>query len=401
MRLLIVSPYFAPSSLVGAQRMTILARYLADLGNEVHVISLTAETMQRTTGNSCRSTPPENVICHTFDLPEEVSNLFVNEKNRSAAFDKVFAEVLEQYTCDGLLVTLGPFYTLYSLKRFVKKYKLPYILDFRDLGSVERMKNDTLSNYIRTHLTEMYAHRIENGAVKGADFVTVVCPGDVERMKKAYHIPDDKICCIFNGFDEERIKGMQRRKLEGESFKIGVFGKFMIYNPEKGPLILKAVDRLRKEGLNVQIIHVGVGRDDVLETVKSLGIDPDCYVGKGILDYKDGVEIMAGCNMFAMDYVHPTGLGTKIFDYINLNKPVLAVAPQGISFTQFVSQFENCFIVEEEEEIYHSIRRVITEKIQKLDSHVDTDAFSRKHQNKKFEALVNDYLRAHQTVQSA
>ena len=62
MRLLIVSPYFAPSSLVGAQRMTSLAKYLADLGNEVHVIALTAETMQRTTGNSCRSTPPANVL---------------------------------------------------------------------------------------------------------------------------------------------------------------------------------------------------------------------------------------------------------------------------------------------------------------------------------------------------
>ena len=49
MKILIVSPYFAPSSLVGAQRMTSLARYLADHGHEVHVVSLTADTMERTT----------------------------------------------------------------------------------------------------------------------------------------------------------------------------------------------------------------------------------------------------------------------------------------------------------------------------------------------------------------
>ncbi len=394
MRLLIVSPYFAPSSLVGAQRMTSLAKYLADLGNEVHVIALTAETMQRTTGNSCRSTPPANVTVHQFDLPEEVPNIFKNELNRAAAFDKVFESILEQYTFDGLLVTLGPFYTLYSLKKFVKKYNLPYILDFRDLGSVERMKNDTLANYIRTHLTELYAHRVENGAVKGADYVTVVCPGDVDRMKKAYRIPDDKISCIFNGYDEERLKGVNCKPAPSADnvFKIGVFGKFMIYNPEKGPLILKAVDRLRKEGINAQIVHVGVGRDDVLETIRQLGVDPACYDGRGILDYKDGVSVMAGCNMFAMDYVHPTGLGTKIFDYINLNKPVLAVAPQDINFSQFVSQFENCFVVDDEEQIYRTMRKIAMERIQTLDSKMNADAFSRKHQNKRFVDLLQAYM---------
>ena len=81
MRLLIVSPYFAPSSLVGAQRMTSLAKYLHDLGHEIHVIHLTADTMQRTTGNSCHSTAPEGLILHPFDLPEELPNIFANELN--------------------------------------------------------------------------------------------------------------------------------------------------------------------------------------------------------------------------------------------------------------------------------------------------------------------------------
>ena len=71
MKILIVSPYFAPSSLVGAQRMTSLARYLADHGHEVHVVSLTADTMERTTDASCHSVPPEHVVVHPFDLPVE------------------------------------------------------------------------------------------------------------------------------------------------------------------------------------------------------------------------------------------------------------------------------------------------------------------------------------------
>lgn len=395
MRLLIVSPYFAPSSLVGAQRMTSLAKYLVDLGHEIHVIHLTADTMQRTTGNSCRSTAPEGIILHPFDLPEEVPNIFANELNKGRAFDVVFEQVLESYEFDGLLVTLGPFYPLYSLKKFVEKYNLPYMLDFRDLGSIERIKKDTLLNYIKTSLTEVYAHHVEATVVKGADFVTVVCPGDVGRMQKAYKIPDDRITCIFNGFDEERTKGMDLHKpVEGKTFRIGVFGKFMIYNKAKGPLILRAVDRLRKEGHDVQIVHVGVGQDDVRQTIADMGIDPACYDGRGILDYKDGVAVMSGCNMFAMDYVHPTGLGTKIFDYIHLNKPVLVVAPEDIYFAEFISQFENCFRVEDEEEIFNAFKKVITEQIKTLDDKVDADAFSRRHQNKRFEALVKKYLNA-------
>lgn len=394
MRLLIVSPYFAPSSLVGAQRMTSLAKYLHDLGHEIHVIHLTAETMQRTTGNSCRSVAPEGLVLHPFDLPEEVPNLFTNELNKGKAFDVVFQQVLESYEFDGLLVTLGPFYPLYSLKKFVEKYKLPYLLDFRDLGSIERIKRDTLFNFIKTRLTELYAHHVEATVIKGADFVTVVCPGDVGRMQKAYKIPDDKIQCIFNGFDEERIKDVVLRKTHPKTFKIGVFGKFMIYNKAKGPLILRAVDRLRKEGYDVEIVHVGVGQDDVRQTIAEMGIDPACYNGQGIQDYSVGVEIMSGCNMFAMDYVHPTGLGTKIFDYIHLNKPVLVVAPEDIYFAEFISQFENCFRVEDEEEIYQAFKKVITQQIETLDDKVDADAFSRRHQNKRFHALVQQHLSA-------
>lgn len=392
MRILIVSPYFAPSSLVGAQRMTSLAKYLVDNGHEVHVIHLTAETMQRTTGNSCHSTAPEGIILHPFDLPNEVPNIFANELNKGRAFDVVFRRVLESYKFDGLLVTLGPFYPLYSLKKFVEQYNLPYMLDFRDLGSIERIKKDTLMNYIRTSLTEIYAHHVEATVIKGADYVTVVCPGDVGRMQKAYNIPDDKIDCIFNGFDEERTKGIEFRKPDEKTFKIGVFGKFMIYNKAKGPLILRAVDRLRKEGYDVEIVHVGVGQDDVRRTVAEMGIDPACYNGQGIQDYRVGVEIMSGCNMFAMDYVHPTGLGTKIFDYIHLNKPVLVVAPGDIYFAEFISQFENCFRAEDEEEIYKVFKRIITEQIKTLDDTVDADAFSRRHQNKRFQALVEKFL---------
>ncbi len=394
MRLLIVSPYFAPSSLVGAQRMTSLAKYLVDQGHEVHVIHLTADTMQRATGNSCHSTAPEGIICHPFDLPEELPNIFANELNKGRAFDVVFERVLESYKFDGLLVTLGPFYPLYSLKLYVEKYNLPYMLDFRDLGSIERIKKDTLLNYIKTTMTELYAHHVEATVIRGADYVTVVCPGDVGRMQKAYGIPDEKIDCVFNGYDEERTKDVVLRKTDDNTFKIGVFGKFMIYNKAKGPLILRAVDRLRQDGYDVEIVHVGVGRDKVRATVEEMGIDPGCYNGYGIRDYKEGVEIMSGCNMFAMDYVHPTGLGTKIFDYVRLDKPILVVAPENIYFAEFISQFNNCFRVEEEEEIYNAIKKVMTENIKTLDSTVEADSFSRRHQNKRFQAILKQFMEA-------
>lgn len=392
MKLLIVSPYFAPSSLVGAQRMTSLARYLVQHGHEVHVVSLTAETMERTTDASCHSTPPEGVVMHPFDLPVEKANVFANESQRVMAFMKVLENLLKQETFDGVLMTLGPFFPLHTLQKFAEQYDLPYILDFRDLGSVERIKRDSLGSYIRTSLTEFYTHRLERSAVKDAQYITVVCPGDVERMQKAYKIPDDKICCIFNGFDEERLAGMEPQRNDPAVFQIGVFGKFMIYDPEKGPLILKAVDRLRKAGVNARIVHVGVGMEDVQETVRQLGIDPACYVGMGIRDYKEGVEIMSGCDMFAMDYVHPTGLGTKIFDYIHLNKPTLVVAPGDIHFAEFISQFQNCFRAATEEEIYDALRTVYDRKLTTLDDAVDVDRFSRRHQNKRFTELLETYF---------
>lgn len=101
---------------------------------------------------------------------------------------------------------------------------------------------------------------------------------------------------------------------------------------------------------------------------------------------------MSGCDMFAMDYVHPTGLGTKIFDYIHLNKPTLVVAPGDIHFAGFVSRFENCFRAETEEDIYNALRTVHDRKLTALDETVDVDQFSRRHQNKRFAELLETYF---------
>jgi hypothetical protein len=71
---------------------------------------------------------------------------------------------------------------------------------------------------------------------------------------------------------------------------------------------------------------------------------------------------------------------------------VLVVAPKDIYFAEFISQFENCFRVESEEEIYNAFKKIIDEQIEKLGEDVNADRFSRRHQNKRFQALVEKYL---------
>ena len=90
-----------------------------------------------------------------------------------------------------------------------------------------------------------------------------------------------------------------------------------------------------------------------------------------------------------MEYVHPTGLGTKIFDYIYLNRPVISASPREIYLSQFMQRFENGFVCNSADEIYTAICKIISEDKAALDKNMHPETYSRRIQNQRFEALFH------------
>ena len=64
--------------------------------------------------------------------------------------------------------------------------------------------------------------------------------------------------------------------------------------------------------------------------------------------------------------VRKSGLGTKIYDYIYLNKPIIYIGKKGTDLASFVESFEYGFICETEEEIIQTIDFILSNKIKFL-----------------------------------
>ena len=114
MKLLIVSPYYAPYSRVGSVRMVSLSRYLAKKGHSVTVFALDEKSLKEEAGSECLNSPvPENVTAVRFSVINGKGLHYIKrERIRAEEFRRQLEAYLQTNTFDLMLVSCGPFYTI-------------------------------------------------------------------------------------------------------------------------------------------------------------------------------------------------------------------------------------------------------------------------------------------------
>ena len=89
----------------------------------------------------------------------------------------------------------------------------------------------------------------------------------------------------------------------------------------------------------------------------------------------------------------PDDVGTKIYDYIFWNKPVVAVVPPEGPLAKLLSGFANGFVCTTSDEVRAAVERIAAERLDCLDPNLDRDRFSRRHQNKLIEGILEDAVK--------
>ena len=109
------------------------------------------------------------------------------------------------------------------------------------------------------------------------------------------------------------------------------------------------------------------------------------------------MEILAGCNACALEYVYPEGPGTKIFDYIYLNKPVIGITKPGISLERLLSKFDHAYICHSKEDVKKAISNLTENNINTLidgnQAHKIIESYSRSCQNAVFETVLKGLVK--------
>lgn len=393
MKVLIIGPY-APHGQVGAIRMISLSRYLVGKGHMVAILCLSINTLEKMDPQGLSARIPDEVEIIPYDILHECNSIMkknlINQKECCVAL----ASLLEKQRFDVALISGGPFYQ-FRCSVLLKKNKIPFIVDYRDLHISSPIKRKRIGVINRLKFSISFPARFfqEYNCIRHADMITVVAPEMKENIASYFKISESKIKIVYNGFDDAMLEGIEINQSDNKVFTIGYFGKLMYYDQELSQMLFQAINKINCKKIKVKILHIGPENSNIYDYFKANQIKGEqWYECLGQKEYRKGMECLASCDACVLEYAYPEGPGTKVFDYIFLNKPIIGVLKPGISLEKLLKKFDNAFVCHSEEEIIRALQCLVSGKIKELidssDSKDIIQKYARSTQNERFEKLM-------------
>lgn len=377
MKILMVSPYFPPYTGVGGLRMASLAKFLLEAGD-----SLTVVKMDRA------SYPPE--MAGGAQIPGiSYIEFTAKECNRdiSSHIQLLLCDLLQKSSFDCCIVSCGPYYTIRPLLSLWEQFRIPIVMDYRDLWLYDPRPITTLRMFLGNCRLKLMGHSVEKKALKICSFFVTCTPNNLRIMQKHYPFIKARSACIFNGYDLPE-ENFQKGALDESVIRIYILGKLAYYSPQGAEAFFRAVARLVKKGYPIQVIHAGA-EEPLEEIFNRAGFPKECYQELGPLRYDEAIAAAKSAHICTAVISYAIGLGTKIFDYIYLNKPIVAYAPPQSEFEELLSETENAYVCQTSKDIEAAIEKIIKEKRYILTSDPTYRLrFSRQTQNQKFRDLL-------------
>lgn len=375
MKILIIAPSFAPFLGVGAARMTSLSKYLSENGEQITVI--TQDEKFYPNGSIGRSIPDGvNIIKTTF-----------SKSAKTVLKAAIFGE-LEKHQYDICIASFGSYEAVALMPEIKRKFNVPYILDFRDLWifDINRAYHRSLLIRVKSLIKKVLSYPVERRAIKYSAETVTVTEDDGKTMKLAYRPYKDKIITIFNGY-EPAIKTVDTTIKDDGKFTIGISGKSAYYNPAAAEMFLDTIYELNNgDSAKIEISRIGAPESEMSEILKKYE-DKSFYHDYGYKEYKDAVRLMGQADVCLIIDGSKSGLGTKVFDYIGLNKPIIYIGLKDSELVRLLSQFEHVYICYDGESVKSAIMDIGKNNVSVL-TNKDVHMFSREEQNRRYYDLI-------------
>jgi hypothetical protein len=242
-RVLIVSPYFPPSTLAGVHRARLLAKHLPATGWRPIVLCVDERCHEETIDPELATLLPADLdVVKTKALPPRLTRLAGIGDLSLRAFHHLkssLRQTLDAQPVDVVLITGSPYYPMLFSRWLKRQYKIPVVLDFQDpwvssFGACQ-------SRYSKGGFAHWLATRLESRALQCTDFVTSV--SDVQNAEMARRYPwldAGKMAAIPIGGDPDDYKQLRNRAsrsmtglLEPGYIHFSYVGTFL---PRSGPV---------------------------------------------------------------------------------------------------------------------------------------------------------------------
>lgn len=426
-KVLVIVYYFPPMGMGGVQRVAKFVKYLPGFGWQPVVLtvkdveylwhdpSLTEEIPKNIQIHASGSFDPLRILFlikkffETKNIKtEKGSQLHTQGKSRALSWflfpdNKIgwlpWALAKGFYLCRrekiDLIFSTSPPPTAHLIGFFLKLFtKLNWIADFRDLWVGYQFE------YLPTGLHKWLKHKAQRMILRSADAVVTDNEKKAEQMRNIGR--KKRLETIPQGYDSEDIKASPEKKSDG--FKIYYSGTF---SPDCDPEpFFSALSDLIKENLipkeKIKVTHIGL----------SLGLDLNQLLNKyelseiierrGYLPHKEALSSLSQADLFLLIISSSKDRemisSGKIFEYMAIRRPILAVVPPGGAAAQIIKQFNAGKVVSPEdipeikETLFHFYEKFEKKKITSEIKTSDLRFFERKYLTSRLAKLFESVL---------
>jgi hypothetical protein len=132
----------------------------------------------------------------------------------------------------------------------------------------------------------------------------------------------------------------------------------------------------------VEVLHLGEPEPALQAAFDEAGAEGVLRC-MGRKPYPEGLRVLAGAHCLVLNAISGLSLPVKLYDYIGLNKPVLAFVRPDSEAGRLLEPFPGAFIAQAAGQAAHAIRAVARGAVAALADGLDTTEFSQQHQFKR------------------
>jgi hypothetical protein len=344
---IIVSPYFPPSTLAGVHRARYLAKWLPKAGWKPVIICVDERHYEQKLDYELARLVPQDVeIIKVGALPADLTRRVGIGDIGIRAWSGLKSAIMARAKTGNarvVLVTGAPFYPMLLAPRIRRQLRLPVVLDFQDpWASAWGAKQPSLS---KRGITHAIATRLEPWVLSSAAHITSVSRRQNEELMLRYPWLDPKVLTdIPIGADPDdfemlraRPRAPQYQKRAGEAFTIAYLGTIWPAVLPTLRVLLQAIARVRDTAPQVfgrvRLQFIGttsnpnnIARKLVMPLAEEVGVAETVEEVPQRLPFVDGLSITSNADanlLLGSDEPHYTP--SKVFGILMAARPYISV----------------------------------------------------------------------------
>ena len=394
-KLLVVSYFFPPASIIGAVRITKFVKYLLRFGWDITVLTVKEEYYDNYDFESLKDVQGAKIIRTKVIKP--IKCLRERGLYWLPYLNIELKKLLSKERFDISLWTGNPFYHWILAPKFKREYGLFYVLDFRDEWSLSKVvkkwygtKFFKLKRFIDVKISEI----IEPKIVNQASAIINVTDELTELYKNRYKdlVPENNFYTIYNGFDLEELPKKKSKKCY--YFKIVYAGRFakFIFPFAFFEALNNFINERKLKPEEIKFIWVGEKEKDVIEFLDKINLN-EYVVFIEHRPYKEALELIENADVGLLIVGRFTEASTKLFDYIALKKTILLISDEEARAVKIAREYGNAKIVKNNiNEIKDAIAELFDKRfLGKINEKV-LEFYNREYQAKKLEYIMNKII---------